>query len=247
MQLSRAGCCCGRCAAVLEGRQVGHCISVVAPGKPAELRAFWSFSGLDRWLQDGAEADTEHPQNVTVPLLQFAQAHFLASDPIIFLVRRHVGLLREDEDYLRYCVNEVIQNVEDHSRSPIGAVLCARFLQGPRQVRVAVTDRGVGIASTLRKRYPDVTNAAIALQRVIAGNYSARSRENNAGLGISFLWNAVKSLGGTIFILSDDAIAQMQADGQPNIIIRPQQWPGTGVFFSIPVRMSVKENDYDYE
>lgn len=184
---------------------------------------------------------------MTVPLLQFAQAHFLASDPIIFLVRRHVGLLREDEDYLRYCVNEVIQNVEDHSRSPIGAVLCARFLQGPRQVRVAVTDRGVGIASTLRKRYPDVTNAAIALQRVIAGNYSARSRENNAGLGISFLWNAVKSLGGTIFILSDDAIAQMQADGQPNIIIRPQQWPGTGVFFSIPVRMSVKENDYDYE
>ncbi|HTW93997.1 MAG TPA: hypothetical protein VMD30_04325, partial [Tepidisphaeraceae bacterium] len=104
------------------------------------------------------------------------------------------------------------------------------------EVRVAIADRGIGIAASLRHRYPEIRTAKQALEKVIGGGVSARSRPSNMGCGISNLCNVIVNvLRGELFIISGEGMA----DGAPGHAIRSRDFtagfPGTGVFFTIPV------------
>ncbi|MCI0630005.1 MAG: hypothetical protein L0Y44_05050 [Phycisphaerales bacterium] len=225
-------------AAVLDTRLWGLQVEVTLPRDPPQLDAFCAFSGLKHRLHGEPMPDTSVPENETVPLHTFSRANFRDADPMIDLIRRHTGISKDSEDYLRISVNEVTQNVEDHSRSKIGGVSCARYLSGRREVRVAIVDCGAGIAETLRPRYPEITTGSVALQRVTIGKITALSRSNNAGLGISQLWNAIGTLGGRIFILSEDGAAENIKGTNRTIQRMDPPFPGTGVFFTLPVETS---------
>jgi hypothetical protein len=94
----------------------------------------------------------------------------------------------------------------------------------------------VGIATTLKRRYRDLPDAKTALQYVVRGEYSAKSRPNNMGLGISNLCDiVVKNFRGELFIMSEDGIADGKADSMPVARSLNSRFPGTGVFFTIPV------------
>jgi hypothetical protein len=76
------------------------------------------------------------------------------------------------------------------------------------EVRVAIVDRGRGIASTLRGQYPELRDAPEALRRVVQGGYTAKSRPNNMGVGISnFCSIVVQQLRGEVFIVTEDGFA----------------------------------------
>jgi hypothetical protein len=174
---------------------------------------------------------------VTIPIRVQHKATFGDPDPIIRLITRFVPLSPELEDYLRICVNEVIQNVEDHARSSIGCATCARFMKNVGEVRVAIVDRGRGIGTTLSNKYTDMRDAGDALRHVLQGGYSAKSRPNNMGLGISNLSNIiVQQLHGELFIVTEDAFADGKFGRQTFSKPLNMHFPGTGVFFSIPIR-----------
>lgn len=106
-------------ASVFEARRLGVRCEVTLPtGNPA-LEAFCEYSGLRHHLTGKPLPDLDHPANVTIPIRIDHESNFSDPDPIIRLVRVFVPLLDENEDYLRICVNEVIQNVEDHAESSI--------------------------------------------------------------------------------------------------------------------------------
>lgn len=98
-------------------------------------------------------------------------AGFRDADPVIELVRAHVKISEDMEEYLRSCINEVIQNIQDHAKSKIGGVLYARFMTASSEVRIAIVDRGDGIYTTLKRRYPDTTELT-ALDRVLGAGQS---------------------------------------------------------------------------
>ena len=211
-------------------------IEVLAPRAPAELRNYLRYSGLDHLFNTGNLDTTELDQERRVlPLEQFGEARFTDSNKVVQLIKHHHSLTDDLEEYLRICINEVLQNVQDHAESSIGAVMTARYLRGAREIRIAIVDAGKGICRTLKTKYPETT-PELSLKRVLKGGYSAMSRENNLGLGISNLCNIVsKQLNGEIYLVSDRASLEIAKGRNPNIRSLDFSFKGTAAFFTLPV------------
>jgi len=207
--------------------------------------SFMHFSGLNHHLFGRAEPDVTHPENVTVPLQIIQKATWNAANPVLELVHKHAVISDDDEIYLRNCIGEVIQNVDDHAKSKFGAVYCARYLVRPQKIRIGIVDRGLGIGTTLAQRYPEINNARIALERVVDGGVSAKSRPNNQGVGISNLWlHVTKQLKGDVFIVTEDVVGYSDRGGNLQTRQVGTRFAGTGVFFTVAAkaRVDVKGN-----
>jgi hypothetical protein len=222
-------------ACVIDAQRHGINATVQLPRGNPRLVAFIKYSGLEHYLT-GAPPPTADP-DIVIPARVQTTSNFSDPDPIINLLARHAPVPPETEEFLRICINEVIQNVEDHARSDVGCVTCARFLENMGQVRVAIVDRGRGIGSSLREKYPEIPNTAEALRRVIEGGYSAKSRPNNMGVGISNLAGIIiRQLRGELFLVSEDAFADGKEGRLPTAWPLGASFPGTAVFFTVPLR-----------
>lgn len=219
-------------AIIHEMRLQEQSLRVSLPEDPAKLRGFCRFSGLEALVKKAAASD--EPSETVIPLRQIIRARFTDADPIIHLIHRHLDLSDESEEYLRVCVNEVVQNIEDHAESQIGGIMSARYLSRDREVRVAIVDRGVGIYATLKRRYPDTTEHNM-LRRVLRGKYTALSRENNAGLGLCNLSSMIEYLRGQFVMVSDRAAVIGQADANRKFVALRRRFSGTAVFFTLPM------------
>jgi len=218
---------------VLDLKHAGVVVDCLPPIRD-QVRQYWISSGMEQLVQSGVcKSEILHSGEVA-PLQQHTKAAFSDSDQVVCMVRRFIELSADHEEYLRICVNEVIQNVQDHSESAVGCVMTALYKEGCGEIRVAIVDRGVGICNSLKKRFPDTT-AVIALERVTKGRYSAMSRSNNMGLGISNVCGIVNELGGDMLILSGNASAEKRTDRPWNIVESLKSFAGTGVFFTLRV------------
>jgi hypothetical protein len=207
--------------------------SLHLPSSPPALAGFCRFCGLES-LAGGREADPGHPQNETVPLTVHRSATFRDADPVLELLRRNIEVDDDFEDEFRTCMNEVIQNVVDHAQSETGGVSCARLRL--QKISVAVVDVGVGVAASLRRRYPDVRDELDAMSRIARQErLSAGSRPSNAGLGLDHLKEIVARRRGELVLLSGNGVATISV-GRPNweIAAMDPPFPGTAVYFSIP-------------
>jgi two-component sensor histidine kinase len=164
------------------------------------------------------------------------KSSFSDPDPIVELLRHHVELDPETEEFLRICINEVVQNVEDHAASPIGAVAAARYMRTSNEIRIAIVDRGMGIETTVRGRHPEIPDTRQAIARVMQGGISAKSRPNNMGVGISNLCAIVQlQLEGRVFIMSQDTCVNRQPRRHDHWTHLECPYPGTAVFINVPV------------
>lgn len=223
-------------AAYLQGQELKQSPRVQLPEEPPALKAFCLFSGMSQLFAKGPPPNPDHPECETIPLERFSTASWDRSNRIIRLLRRHTELGTEREDQIQTCVQEVTQNIVDHSSSTIGGVMSARYLRSFAEVRVGVVDRGVGIAARLNERWPDTTNSRVALQRVIRGGYTSRSRPNNMGLGVSNLFALVETAGGRMALFTGDAFAEVRPGlPTPSVEDLDYDFPGTAVFFSLPI------------
>jgi anti-sigma regulatory factor (Ser/Thr protein kinase) len=229
--------------------------AVDLPIAPRKLKAFWSFSGLASLIADGAIAppsDLDPPESETAPLQQFRRMNWSGSTPMVRLIRRHLPRLAADsEELLRSCYAEIAQNIEDHAKSPIGGVVCARYFSSLQEIRIAVADRGLGIGETLRlaKDRTNVTidNDAHALKLVLAGNVSSKSRPNNMGQGISILGTVAAGSGGRLMIVSGKAHATVDSRGTNLVQHRDTLFPGTLVLLKLPVTATETDSAHDGE
>jgi hypothetical protein len=128
--------------------------SVQLPMEPPALWAFCAFSGLRHLFLGEPLPGAEHPQAETVPVTFFSRASWTLPDPLIRLIRRHTELSADLEENLRICVNEVVQNIEDHSRSPIGGVYCASFVGAKECVLIGLVDFGRGTPGDAGRALP---------------------------------------------------------------------------------------------
>lgn len=224
------------CAAYLDAQRLGQRPRVLLPTSPPALAAFCTFSGMAKMFTGGPSPDADHPQCETIPVEQFADASWDRSNRIIKLLQRHTNLTTDTEDQIRTCVQEVSQNIVDHADSAIGGVMTARYLSHASEVRVGIIDHGIGILARLRQTFKDTTTTGLALHRVIGGGYSSRSRPNNMGLGVSNLFQLVRTAGGRMALYTERGVAEtLPGMASPQIRDLNCDFPGTGVFFTLPV------------
>lgn len=222
-------------ASFLWGQKHRQSTRITLPSAPVALARYTVYSGMVSMFKAGERPDPDHPECETIPLEQFFEASWDRSHRIIRLLNRHTTLSDERDEQLRICIQEVVQNIVDHAGSPIGGVMSARYMTNSREVRIAIVDRGHGIAASLSRQYADALDPTVALRRVIQGGFSSRSRPNNMGLGVSNLFNIVRNVSGSIAIFTENAMAETRHGSDPQVHQLDTRFPGTAVYFSLPL------------
>ncbi len=90
-------------------------------------------------------------------------------------------LNRKELSALEWSINEITDNVLNHSQSPIGGLVqVSTFQRTRKQVEYIVADAGVGIPNTLRTTRPELNSDAAALEQAIREGVT---RDKNVGQG----------------------------------------------------------------
>lgn len=146
---------------------------------------------------------------------------------------------------LRSCMKEIFNNIADHSTQTTGFVHVQHYPK-MHKVKITVSDFGVGIPSTIRKTFGDMTDANAILLAAQEG-VTSQSQPNNMGAGLNYLLDCVSANGGEVVIHSQSGFLRCFSDrsGQRRKGYNRQgRYPGTLVDISIDSRL-FRGDDYD--
>jgi len=160
---------------------------------------------------------------------------------------------------LYYVLNELLRNVVQHSKDALGGIVGAQLNRGGRNaeqpmVQVAVADAGIGIPTSLASRHLHLADPGAALEKALWPHISSTFDEGetgsaqNAGMGLFFISEMTKLVGGRLVIATRGASLTLQGDENfedPHGIQEVSKsvgFPGTLVAFEMPA-----EADQDYD
>lgn len=154
---------------------------------------------------------------------------------------------------IKYVFSEMVRNVLEHSRSPVGAFVAAQYYAETKRIAIGIADAGIGIYEHLRQ-FHDVANPTqailLALRPGITGTTSKLGgTEFNAGAGLYFT-KSIAAASRNYFILYSGSSAYRLMQGPSNRTIEfhtdPEKdvhkllasipaWPGTVVGIDLNV------------
>ncbi|MEW5930409.1 MAG: DUF4325 domain-containing protein [Gemmatimonadota bacterium] len=211
-------------------------------------------AGLYELLEAPRPAGTAgliHPN--TAPLTEIRTARDVTS-----FANRVIELLQigdsELEGAVKYSIVELLRNVVQHSRSPSGGLAMAQYFPNTGLVEVAIADSGVGVLTTLRRKYPELGThlggLKFSLLPHVSGTFGMgaySTMQNNAGLGLFFIKEIAVRASGGFFLGSGDSLVDLwgNAEGSPGkayVLSRTEGWRGT--FAVLQLR---RENIADFD
>jgi anti-sigma regulatory factor (Ser/Thr protein kinase) len=172
--------------------------------------------------------------------------------PVAFEVAR---LLAGDEPRheaarltIEYVVVESLRNVVQHSGDFLGGVVGAQRNDRGRHAtkpvfQVSIADAGVGIRATLSRTHPDVLDDDVALEQALWPYHSgafAPGRAGgleNAGLGLFYISEMAKELGGRLLLSSGTASLLVDPSLPSRIERLDVGYAGTLVAFEVPTEL----------
>ena len=170
---------------------------------------------------------TVAPLNTTVGLRRIKNFEPLYLEEIALWLNRNSDLPQEAiNDAVKITLSEIINNVIDHSQSPIGCYVSAQAYPGEQNLMLSVADLGIGFLGTLHARYKNLKNDKEAIALAVQSGVSAKSRGGNAGAGLDILSDFLGRYAGDFKIISMDGVWHQSPDGIVNDTI-PFSFPGT--------------------
>lgn len=138
-------------------------------------------------------------------------------------------------DYIQYLFTELMNNVADHSHSPVGGYAMAQYFPSSKNIQFVVADRGVGFLRNLLLNFDDIDNelAAIikALQKGITSTEAVMyGTHKNAGFGLYAMYEILNLTGGKFVIISNDALLRYSHGTYYTQTLSPA-WNGVVVAF----------------
>lgn len=150
---------------------------------------------------------------------------------------------------LRTCVKEIFNNILDHSTQNIGYIHVQHY-PNASNVRITISDFGMGIPTNVRKRFPQLDDAAAIAQAVIPG-FTTKSQPNNMGVGLDFLITNVIRNQGSVTILSLQGQLGCHPSDDGGVYKAPFLWndryPGTLVDISLRTDCFVGDDEEEEE
>ena len=130
-------------------------------------------------------------------------------------------------DAVKITLSEIINNVIDHSQSPIGCYISAQAYPQENRLLFSVADLGVGFLSTLLPKYTHLMNNEQAISLAVKAGISSKSRDRNIGAGLPILCDFLKHYSGYLEIISMNGIWRQRPDGTLVGFTIPFSFPGT--------------------
>lgn len=138
-------------------------------------------------------------------------------------------------DYLYYLFTEMMNNVVDHAKSPVGGYAMAQYYPNRGIIQFAIADRGVGFLKNIKLKV-DAYSEEKAIKKALEKEFTASDNrlyghERNAGVGLYAMKEILKHTGGTFAIISNDTIYKFKNENE-EIIKLPTPYKGVVVSFN---------------
>lgn len=155
-----------------------------------------------------------------------ADSHFEAVNQVVDkLLGSLEGFSRDQLAALEWAVNEITDNVLNHSASQIGGILQLTNKLKSNIVEFVVCDAGVGIPRTLREAHSEINSDVAALDRAIREGVT-RNRNTNMGNGLFGSYRLAQLSDGYFSIYSGYAI--LSYTPKNGLRVRQQSIPFSG-------------------
>lgn len=162
-------------------------------------------------IETDIEIKEHEPAGRFIPLTQIFNNEELGKFITDIIPLLH--LKPEQAQPIRYVVSELTRNVFEHSRSKIGAVVCAQYFKKTNRISIGIADRGVGIKKTISESYfvkKDSGAIRLALTPGITGTTRRiGGTEFNAGAGLFFIKSIAKTNRNFFVIYSGNALYKL--------------------------------------
>lgn len=181
---------------------IQHCLQArnkeifYVPPKDKKIKDYLSQIGFNSLFQFNGK---DIHKNTSVELVQLEVLKPFYIEKLIIFIDSKVNLSQGMKDSLKMSLQEILTNVFDHSRSDNGCYICAQYYPHKKLIRLCITDFGIGILSTLKKKYK-ITTDIEAIELSIKEGVTSRSQ--SAGFGLTHISNFLKVNEGALTIIS---------------------------------------------
>jgi len=146
------------------------------------------------------------------------------------------------KDMVDISLAELINNVFDHSKSPIGCCICAQAYKEEGKLTLSVTDLGIGFLESLLPRYSFLESDEEAIALAIEKDVSSRSNRRNKGAGLHILSEWMKTHRGELEIISKDGRWRQRPQGICEHETLRFSFPGTCINMHVPTNVLLALN-----
>ncbi len=150
-------------------------------------------------------------------------------------------------------VSELINNVYDHSKSPVGAYVFGQFFPNKRQIKLAVSDAGIGIPKTvnghLQKQGKNKLSNKECLEWAFENKNTIQSIPANKGLGLNTITSFLSVNKGILRLLTDSIGQKLENNEIFYYEYSPLVFSGTVIEITINVDnlQELDEDDFKFE
>jgi anti-anti-sigma regulatory factor/anti-sigma regulatory factor (Ser/Thr protein kinase) len=188
--------------------------SLVEPTDPATNRLFVNTNWAHLIDPYKFNLNVKRRSN-NLPALQFQDGdaqHNVVNKALEILMETIKFQGRDQLKALEWAINEITDNVLNHSESPIGGFVQIQSFPTKNKVSFYVVDAGLGIPYTLRRASPDITSDSQALDKAIREGVT-RSPKTNQGNGLYGTFKCCEVSHGALTIVSNRAILKYDSNG----------------------------------
>ena len=189
-----------------------------------------------------------------IPAVQFndqSRQDHLVNQSIDRLLRRIGHLGRDDLRAIEWSINEICDNVLNHSNSIIGGLFQLNIIRAAKEVEFLVADAGIGVPNSLRSIKNKSWSDEFALEQSIKQGVT-RDSEFGQGNGLFGTYQMATLSGGTFHINSGNAHLVVARNGIVQVRHDERYFNGTLVVCAINIAtpalleqaLSFKGEDY---
>lgn len=172
-----------------------------------------------------------------VPAIKFGtgEEQHNAVQLVIEKILSHLtGFDRSHLKAIEWSLNEITDNVINHSRSPVGGFLqVTNFSRTRRAIQFAVCDAGIGIPNSLREGNRDLQSDAEALDKAIREGVT-RDTKVGQGNGLYGSWR-ISQLSGSSFEIHSGYASLASRARDDSLRIRPENIPFDGCLVEVGI------------
>ncbi len=150
-------------------------------------------------------------------------------------------LRRQDLRVMEWAINEITDNVINHSQSMVGGFVQVTNHRQRSQVEFVVGDAGIGVPGSLRPSKPELLSDQEALDAAIREGVT-RDKSVGQGNGLYGTWQVSKKSKGSFRILS--GLAELNSTEKDGLKIDRRETPMTGTLIACRIGYS---DDLDLE
>lgn len=180
--------------------------------------------------------ESRYTGKTQVPTIKYqsgAEQHKAVQKILEILFGNITGLSRNDLRALEWSINEITDNVLNHSQSSVGGFIQVTNFPKSKRLEFAVADPGIGIPASLSPSHPELHGDAEALDCAVREGVT-RDRSVGQGNGLFGTWRITQIAAGSLNISS--GYARLDSSSHIGLQIKSEQIPfsGTLVVAKIP-------------